>query len=79
MDNELIEDIYNSFMERYGFDQDMKFARVEKEFLATLSPKQKDLYFKLLYELFSYEKKLDLKLISFTFGMEKVREWQEQD
>ena len=79
MDKDLIADIYERFLDKYGYAQNLKVSEVEQKLLATLSSKQKDLYFKLLFELFSYQKELDLKLISFTFAMEKVWEWQDLD
>lgn len=79
MDKDLIADIYEKFLDRYSSQTSVGFSKIEQEFLSTLSPKQKDLYFKLLFELFSFQKELDLKLISFTFAMDKLLTWQEQD
>ena len=79
MDKNLIADIYERFLNRYSSETSIGLSKIEQEFLSTLSPKQKDQYFKLLFELFSYQKELDLKLISFTFAMDKLLMWQEQD
>ncbi len=63
------ENILDCFAEQYVFKDALKFKQVEKEFLDSLTPAQKEQYFKVFEMLQAYCNERKKKLVSY------VRNW----
>ena len=59
------EFLVETFSEQYVFKKASKFKKVEKEFLDTLSPEQKEKYAQVLEMLREYRRERELKLVSY--------------
>ena len=66
------EYILECFTEKYVFKDALKFKQIEREFLNTLSPEQKEGYQKIMDMLESYRREREKKLVEFTRGWGRI-------